>query len=214
MGLYAVAHLAARHGIRVQLRPGIQKGLSALVWLPGSLAGPEPVPAAGSRFRRLATVGAGQGGRLTAPRPAQSESEGGAQRRGPRSVSGEQPPLAGQGTNAPRQRSAWFAAKRPSGDPAGSAGEPAADWGQQAANRTGSGPYQGGQTNAGLPRRSAPASAHPGPGVSVRDQAMSRRHSPQAARDRLSGFRIGSSDALPTRSEPAQAPHEKEGNNA
>ena len=35
MGLYAVSRLAARHGIRVKLRPGAPQGLSALVWLPG-----------------------------------------------------------------------------------------------------------------------------------------------------------------------------------
>ena len=38
MGLYAVSRLAARHGIRVKLRPGTPQGLSALVWLPGDLA--------------------------------------------------------------------------------------------------------------------------------------------------------------------------------
>ena len=34
MGLFVVARLAARHGIRVRLRPGSPSGLSALVWLP------------------------------------------------------------------------------------------------------------------------------------------------------------------------------------
>jgi len=34
MGLFVVARLAARHGIRVRLRPGSPGGLSALVWLP------------------------------------------------------------------------------------------------------------------------------------------------------------------------------------
>jgi hypothetical protein len=31
MGLFAVAHLAARHGVRVRLRPGAPRGLTALV---------------------------------------------------------------------------------------------------------------------------------------------------------------------------------------
>ena len=208
MGLYAVAHLAARHGIRVKLRPGTHKGLSALVWLPGSLAGPEPVPTGGSRFRPLATVGARQASRQAASRPAQSE----------------QPPLAGHGTHAPRQRSAWFAAKRPSGGPPGSPGSagPAgsapgltAGWEREAASRTGS----ASQTSTGLPRRTPPASAHPPaaphpPAAAHQEQATPRRHSPQAARDRLSGFRIGGSDARPTGSQPAQAAHENEGNNA
>jgi hypothetical protein len=34
MGLFVVARLAARHGIRVRLRPAASGGLSALVWLP------------------------------------------------------------------------------------------------------------------------------------------------------------------------------------
>ena len=44
MGLFAVARLAARHGIRVRLRPGEPQGLSALVWLPGSLTKREQGP--------------------------------------------------------------------------------------------------------------------------------------------------------------------------
>jgi hypothetical protein len=34
MGLFVVAQLAARHGIRIRLRPAPARGLSALVWLP------------------------------------------------------------------------------------------------------------------------------------------------------------------------------------
>ena len=37
MGLFAVAHLAERHGARVRLRAGSPRGLTALVWLPDSL---------------------------------------------------------------------------------------------------------------------------------------------------------------------------------
>jgi signal transduction histidine kinase len=55
MGLFAVAHLAARHGVRVRLRPGSSRGLTVLVWLPDDLvehvtrtyAG--PAPTAGAR---------------------------------------------------------------------------------------------------------------------------------------------------------------------
>ena len=53
MGLYAVSHLAARHGIRVKLRPGTPQGLSALVWLPGTLARRERMPAGGTHSRPL-----------------------------------------------------------------------------------------------------------------------------------------------------------------
>jgi signal transduction histidine kinase len=38
MGLYAVARLAERHGVRVRLRAGNPQGLTALVWLPDSIA--------------------------------------------------------------------------------------------------------------------------------------------------------------------------------
>jgi anti-sigma regulatory factor (Ser/Thr protein kinase) len=37
MGLFAVAHLAARHGIRVRLRTGARGGLIAHVWLPSTV---------------------------------------------------------------------------------------------------------------------------------------------------------------------------------
>jgi signal transduction histidine kinase len=50
MGLFAVAHLAARHGIRVRLQRPATGGLTAHVWLPGALIArevvPEPWPAA------------------------------------------------------------------------------------------------------------------------------------------------------------------------
>jgi signal transduction histidine kinase len=51
MGLFVVAHLSARHGIRVRLTPAQPHGLTALVWLPAAVArrdfsvpegGPEP----------------------------------------------------------------------------------------------------------------------------------------------------------------------------
>jgi signal transduction histidine kinase len=37
MGLFVVSHLAARHGVRVRLRPGERSGLTALVWIPERL---------------------------------------------------------------------------------------------------------------------------------------------------------------------------------
>src|SRR5262249_41597928 len=44
MGLFAVAHLAARHRIRVRLRQGAGGGLSAHVWLPGSVISRDTIP--------------------------------------------------------------------------------------------------------------------------------------------------------------------------
>jgi signal transduction histidine kinase len=37
MGLFVVSHLAARHGVRVRLRPGERHGVTALVWIPERL---------------------------------------------------------------------------------------------------------------------------------------------------------------------------------
>jgi signal transduction histidine kinase len=37
MGLFAVSHLAARHGVRVRLRQNESRGLTALVWIPEPL---------------------------------------------------------------------------------------------------------------------------------------------------------------------------------
>ena len=45
MGLFVVGRLAARHGIRVRLRRIQPCGLSALVWLPETVAEPETVTA-------------------------------------------------------------------------------------------------------------------------------------------------------------------------
>jgi signal transduction histidine kinase len=52
MGLFAVAHLAARHGIRVRLRPSSPRGMAAMVWLPATVATPA-VALYGERLRRL-----------------------------------------------------------------------------------------------------------------------------------------------------------------
>jgi signal transduction histidine kinase len=41
MGLFVVARLAARHGIRIRLRPASPRGLIALIWLPDETITPE-----------------------------------------------------------------------------------------------------------------------------------------------------------------------------
>src|SRR6202000_650484 len=41
MGLFVVVRLAARHGVRVRLRHAQSGGLTALIWLPESVAAPE-----------------------------------------------------------------------------------------------------------------------------------------------------------------------------
>ncbi len=51
MGLFVVGRLAARHGIRVRLRRAQSGGLSALIWVPDTVAETEPAPPLGSRRR-------------------------------------------------------------------------------------------------------------------------------------------------------------------
>jgi signal transduction histidine kinase len=58
MGLFVVARLAARHGIRVRLRPASMGGLTALVWLPDEVIDHETGGVAAG-LRRLDTSGFG-----------------------------------------------------------------------------------------------------------------------------------------------------------
>jgi signal transduction histidine kinase len=56
MGLFVVGRLAARHGIKVRLRRAQSGGLSALIWVPETVAETEPTTPIGSR-RRFGTGG-------------------------------------------------------------------------------------------------------------------------------------------------------------
>jgi signal transduction histidine kinase len=58
MGLFAVARLAERHGVRVRLRARPPRGLTALVWLPDSVTERGPATSAwrGSRLGRQAAA--------------------------------------------------------------------------------------------------------------------------------------------------------------
>jgi hypothetical protein len=60
MGLFVVARLAGRHGIRVRLRPSSLGGLTALVWLPDEVIANEQaaVPAGLRRFETASTAAA------------------------------------------------------------------------------------------------------------------------------------------------------------
>ena len=51
MGLFVVGRLAARHGIRVRLKQAQPRGLSALVWLPESVAQLDPAPLSSPKMR-------------------------------------------------------------------------------------------------------------------------------------------------------------------
>jgi signal transduction histidine kinase len=247
MGLYAVSRLAARHGIKVRLRPGTPQGLSALVWLPGHLATNEPDRARSGRSRPI-DVGQ-EAWTRSARRPAAR------QRNGHLATSGDQPALAGRTAAAGRPGTVWFTAKRPSGGPVRASGEIAAGWQSPASGRATAGVAapralsdSGGpapaeqaaaQTTSGLPRRVPQLSVRPGaepqepeaqrsgmpvaapaavlgapadalptrpvpaarqaaPVQQTHEQAPPRRRSPDEVRSRLSGFQLGSRDAVTT----------------
>jgi len=79
MGLFVVARLAARHGIRVRLRPASMGGLTALVWLPDEVITHETSVAPGLRRFEVTTPGAAAAAAATParmaewPEPGQSE---------------------------------------------------------------------------------------------------------------------------------------------
>jgi signal transduction histidine kinase len=66
MGLFVVGRLAARHGVRVRLRHGQAGGLTALIWLPDTVAAPEVAPPLG-RLRRFEADDYGPTPSLSAP---------------------------------------------------------------------------------------------------------------------------------------------------
>jgi len=120
MGLYAVSRLAARHGIRVKLRPGAPQGLSALVWLPGTLAKREAGATVGGPPRPFTIDATGPAAGI---RPAAGARPVTGRHRGGLTVGGGEPALAGAATGYASQSgqagqttrtSAWFAAKKPS----------------------------------------------------------------------------------------------------
>jgi signal transduction histidine kinase len=73
MGLFVVARLAARHGIRVRLRPGSGNGLVALVWLPDEVltqdAGTAPPQPRHPQAETAEAVAARTGAAGTGPAP-------------------------------------------------------------------------------------------------------------------------------------------------
>jgi hypothetical protein len=89
MGLFVVGRLAARHGIKVRLRRAQRGGLSALIWVPETVAETEPATPVGSR-RRFGT--GGQQVVISSPAPT---------------VTGARTPLTGVRTVA-HPKSIWF----------------------------------------------------------------------------------------------------------
>jgi signal transduction histidine kinase len=66
MGLFVVGRLAARHGVRVRLRHAQSGGLTALIWLPDTVAAPEVATPLG-RLRRFEPDDYGPAASLSAP---------------------------------------------------------------------------------------------------------------------------------------------------
>jgi signal transduction histidine kinase len=66
MGLFVVGRLAARHGVRVRLRHAQSGGLTALIWLPESVAAPETGQPLG-RLRKFEADDYGPAPSLSAP---------------------------------------------------------------------------------------------------------------------------------------------------
>jgi signal transduction histidine kinase len=69
MGLFVVGRLAARHGVRVRLRHAQSGGLTALIWLPESVAAPESGAPIG-RLRKFEADDYGPAPSLSAPTQA------------------------------------------------------------------------------------------------------------------------------------------------
>jgi signal transduction histidine kinase len=90
MGLFVVGRLAARHGVKVRLRPAQSGGLSALIWVPETVAETEPTSLVGSRRRFNSNSGAN---------PVVISS--------PAAMAGAKTPVMGVRTAA-RPKSIWF----------------------------------------------------------------------------------------------------------
>jgi hypothetical protein len=95
MGLFVVGRLAARHGVRVRLRHAQSGGLTALIWLPESVAAPESAQPLG-RLRKFEADDYGPAPSLSAPTPAGGAGAFG----GPFGLPGGGPGSGGNGGNA------------------------------------------------------------------------------------------------------------------
>jgi signal transduction histidine kinase len=133
MGLFVVARLAARHGVRVRLRPATTGGLTALVWLPDETVTHEGngSPAGLRRFERNGSGGAaplealsgngGNGGEWGPRRGRTAAEEAVNAARAPRFT-----PLHAE--NGDSAATAGFPALTPSWDDPGAASPPGPSW--------------------------------------------------------------------------------------
>jgi signal transduction histidine kinase len=221
MGLFAVARLAERHGVRVRLRAGTPQGLTALVWLPDSIAERgtsqySDLPQRLASFQARRTLGE-HGAAISSATDSraaigQPDALAPAMRTG--AGTSETMPTASPAT------SNWFTSRRspatgtaeaygrPSGavPRPGGAGHPVTDaWAEGLyAAQIIAHPVRGDGMIAGMPRRVPHANLLPGsadggqPAVSwpadAREEqtpAVLPQRSPEIARSRLSGFQRG-----------------------
>jgi signal transduction histidine kinase len=201
MGLFAVARLAERHGVRVRLRSALPQGLSALVWLSDSVI---------ERTSRYGSVGTWQSRLVGSARGGQSAARtrqiGGVPQAAAtlaRSGSGNAPSDSG-----PRVAKGWFRGRAPDRGGAGGAGGGTPQWSPPAS------PSYNDQTSAGLPvrtpkdsltpdtvrdnptaglpQRSDAARGGPAPGSGPWTGSQPpRRRSPDQVRSSLAGFQRG-----------------------
>ena len=185
MGLFAVARLAERHGVRVRLRASTPQGLTALVWLPDSLierqarpyggwSQPQPQPpAAQADFQARRTTGRHSSAVRSAPDGRSTTDR-------PVAVAGATHIGVGARESVPpaAATSAWFSSRRPTATPAaGNGGTPpgaapqAGDGGLSGIDAWAEGrhaaqiiadPVRGDSTAAGLPVRVPRANLLPG----------------------------------------------------
>ena len=113
MGLFVVGRLAARHGVRVRLRHASSGGLTALVWLPDTVAAQEGAPL--GRLRRFEVGDYGPNPSLSAPpapaapcRPARDSARRAARPRRPPRPPGSRASRRRPGTaRAPARSRRW-----------------------------------------------------------------------------------------------------------
>src|SRR5579875_3632475 len=185
MGLFAVSHLAARHGVRVRLHAMSAEGLIALVWLPDSITGREERAPA----RPPADMSAQEPGSASEGVSAQADHS---LRIGSYLTIGDQRRPAYErptpDPTATAQPGTWETF--PPEQPVRAMAPPAEAIGTAAA------PVQGSVTSTGLPARIPRANRMPG-SSGLQDTAASQRPaapipwSAEAARARLGGLQRG-----------------------
>jgi signal transduction histidine kinase len=179
MGLFAVSRLAARSGVRIRLRSAAPQGLSALVWLPGTLAGKETARDAEERARRLAE----------GPATAATLRPGGRRGRG--------------GQPGHRRASNWFRAQRPS-EQRVPAGTPASVPAGAGAGAPAAAPVSVPAAPIGVPAAGTaiPAAAAPSPVMTA--SGLPSRQASSGARPGSSSW--AAQPAQPSATGPAQPP--------